>query len=572
MASLLEMGMTISWPHARVLGELGYGQTACPVTAFGPRHHVDLALSRRRSFPLGLERRARVYQTERWDEVRRDTHPGGDQQPEQQPAILRNTPNRPHLPFSGFAPISQSSPMASCSARLFLVCLLSLGVLVHVGCGPKDKAPVIVASELPVRILVLDDPELAESIESTWSAQGEGEINVTQKAADAVLESPRKVLDADLVVYPVELLVALAERDLLAPLAADTRRDPMLAFNDYFPSIRLTTTSWDRQSMAASFGEAELMVMYRQDMLDHLGAAPPQTWADYDRLAKQLADADAMGPFATEDWLGAVEPHSLRAALLLARAGSYSGDETAVSTAWEYRSMEPKLTTPPFLRALTRMKRNGVNRSLETPGDCYRALLEGSCGMAICWPARHAIEDLELPDPLPPLRCAALPGAGEVVRNGVWMPVGAPHRNPLVGISGRLISVTREAQRRDTAAARLVWLAGKELGERIALASHATMPCRTSTRQLSRWTGDSLDDEGLSSYTDVLQQAAERATAQVLIRIPGRQRYLQSLEDALDSSAEPTEALQQAADQWEQITNELGRRKQKEALGNSLAL
>ena len=241
------------------------------------------------------------------------------------------------------------------------------------------------------------------------------------------------------------------------------------------------------------------MLLYRQDVLDRLGAEPPTTWTEYASLAEQMKSANAVGDFAPapDQWLGAVEPADWGAAMLVARAACYSGSDTEVSAVWQYRTMQPKLDTPPFVKALTNMRADAVNRTLATPHECYRALLTGRAGMAIAWPTREVKRD-EAPDVLPPVRCLPLPGAAETFVENQWVPTTEPRRVAVDAVEGRMISVCREAQRRDAAAACVVWLSGKEWSESVALRSKQTMPCRKSVRAMGPWTGNTLDEEGLA--------------------------------------------------------------------------
>ncbi|MCA9174485.1 MAG: extracellular solute-binding protein [Planctomycetales bacterium] len=467
----------------------------------------------------------------------------------------------------------------------FGLLLAGLGLLSGCGGAKQPEKPRVVVQDIPVQILVLDDPPLADSIRQTWAERGEGKIEVLDRSSQAVIDSPRRVLDADVVVYPAPLLGTLVERKLIVPLDPHYRRDKNLAVQDLFPAVRLRVAVWDRELMGSSLGNPNFLLLYRPDVFAQFGLEAPQTWDQYAAVAEKLADRNALGDLApsTEDeWLGACEPGGLWSAeLLLARAACYTQKNNDVSIWWEYRTMEPRLGREPFVRALREMASDKVNRSLSSPAECYAALLTGRCAMAIAWPNGWGVKDLTLPDPKWPVRLAALPGAGEVFGDEGWAPIGEPQRVPLIGCEGRLMSVTREAQRRDMAAQRVVWLSGKEWGERVGLNSQATMPARVSSRLLSRWTGETLGEDGLRDLSDILSAEMDPQDNLVTIRIPGRQRYLGALRQALESltgkDGAPSDeairaAVMEATRQWESITDEIGRAAQRSALGKSQAL
>lgn len=432
-----------------------------------------------------------------------------------------------------------------------------------------------------MQILVLDDPSLAASIARTWKERGEGKIEVLQRASGEIISSPRRVLDADLVVYPPALMGELREREMIVPLESDVRRDPTLAHNDFQQSVRHALMSWDRQVLASSFGVPRLMLLYRNDLLEQLQIEPPSTWEAYYAAASKVQDAKVFGDSISEpdQWLGVCEPGDLwTGTMVLAQAVTYMGDSANASMLWELRSMKPRLSTPPFERTLTLMAGAEVDRSLKTPQQCFHALLQGKCAMAVCWPSGgDAVKQLELPETPLPIRVAKLPGAQATFDGRQWQEraTGKPHRVTLLGVDGRLISVTREARRRDSAAQRLVWLSGKEWGEQVGVASDATLPVRTSSRGLSQWMGNTLSEEGLASLADVLFDDEEPEETMTTIRIPGSRQYFGALAAAVKSvqgGQTAEEALTAATNKWEEITDELGREAQRTALAKSLGL
>ena len=84
-----------------------------------------------------------------------------------------------------------------------------------------------------------------------------------------------------------------------------------------------------------------------------------------------------------------------------------------------------------------------------------------------------------------------------------------------------------------------------------------------------------MDDTALREFSEALEELAKPAASLIVIRIPGRRRYLKALGDAVEQSLQgvaPKEALKNAAQQWNALTDELGRDQQRRALSRSLDL
>jgi multiple sugar transport system substrate-binding protein len=90
----------------------------------------------------------------------------------------------------------------------------------------------------------------------------------------------------------------------------------------------------------------------------------------------------------------------------------------------------------------------------------------------------------------------------------------------------------------------------------------------------SAWTGKELDASTVKQYGETLRAALARRETLLMPRIPGETGYLAALDDAvaaaLGGKKSPQKALDEAAAQWQQITDRLGRDSQLEAYRRSL--
>jgi multiple sugar transport system substrate-binding protein len=226
-----------------------------------------------------------------------------------------------------------------------------------------------------------------------------------------------------------------------------------------------------------------------------------------------------------------------------------------------------------------------------SPADTIKQLHAGQCAMAIGWLSDGndgTVESLpeRTPGNPPAIGVAPLPGSQDVYnfRSQGWEQRSAEEgfQIPLVGISGRIGSLTKECRQPAEAVRLLLWLSGPEMSAQIAAASSATAPFRQShIAQIDKWVGPLLTRGWLSQdtakqYADALQQALDEPNCLTGIRIPGRQQYLQTLADnvhkAIAGQISPEAALAAVAQQWQGITESLGVEKQRLAYARSVGL
>ena len=436
-----------------------------------------------------------------------------------------------------------------------------------------------------VRILVVDDPLLAGAIRSQWEPHVEGRVHVTETTAANIsaMEEQDNTLSTDVVVYPSYLLGELAERELIVTIPQHMLDNKQLSIRDVLPVVRLRETKWGTQPLAIGFGSPQLTLFYREDLFQALQCKPPATWKEYQDLARRLAQPESEDLRLPTPWHGCAEPlgPGWAAQVLLARAAAYAKHRSNYSTIFDYRSMEPLIAGPPFVRALDELVTSAGNGPPEsttfTPADTRRLFYEGHCAMALSWP----VGSDTLPETVDvQASFAELPGADQVYhfQDDTWQSRGEDDRRiPLLATAGRLGSVTRESRRGRAALHVLCWLTGKELGSSISSSSPATTLFRAS--QLSkpdRWLPSGSGARGARQYADVVAAVQMRNTFLFTLRIPGARQYMDVLDQAVQAAVQgeqPSEvALKSAANQWVEITRALGLENQRRAYRRSLGL
>lgn len=474
----------------------------------------------------------------------------------------------------------------------FLLCAV-IPFALATGCqqsAPSTEDAVVNSTDAsPVRFLVIEDAVLAEEIQRQWELRTDQKIVVRERRWEELAAAKR--LAADVVIYPAGYLGELAERRLLAPIPTDVIAGPAVRRDDLLPLQRQLETVWGKKTMALPFGSPMLVLYYREDVLKALGVSVPQTWEEYQRVVAALHARPELARIAqsTDDteqqsqWVPTLEPlkSTWSAQLLLARAVGYARHPEQIATLFEAGSMKPRIDSEPFVRAL-----NELAQCQEGVPDAWRALdptevrelfHRGQCALALTWPsARSETSDRTRGG----FRIAPLPGSLDVFDpiSREWsVRKSGREMALLLGISGRLGSVTWEAGSPQTAARLLALMTGPEIATEVSARDQDTTLFRES--QLSRveqWVERAAPRRAAQDYGDVVRAAQASRDVVFSPRIPGRATYLTALAEAvrrrLVEDVDAAESLAEAARQWERITDSLGRDQQRLAYRRSLGM
>lgn len=477
--------------------------------------------------------------------------------------------------------------------RLFVVGLAAVAL----GC-PASEPEMAEETEAPraavaLKLLVVDDPGMSDAIErlgAEWKAQTGGSIAVSQVTSTELAAADSLPGSVDAVIYPSAELGSLVEREWVASLPPDYSANRELAWSDTFELLQLAATTWGRVPHAVPFGSPVLVCYYRSDLLEAIHKEPPQTWEEYHELAEMLSRRENLGdaaPAADAEWHATAEPlaEGWAAAAFLARAAAYAKHRDNYSTLFDIETMEPLVAGPAFVRALEQLVADakfGPPNQLElNPDAVRREFLAGRVGLAITWPG-HASAGAEKPtDAPPPTGFAELPGAREMynVTLGTWDKRHADEspRVPLVGLAGRLGSVTRSTSHPGKAFQLLAWLSGRQWGPTVSAASPATTLYRRSQIKSPRpWLDPRTDAAAAQQYATTVYDALSHQAYLLAPRIPGHTDYMHALDAAVRAAASgdksPADALTAAAAQWRKITDEHGTDAQRKAYRLSLGL
>ncbi len=470
----------------------------------------------------------------------------------------------------------------------WLCVLLCVSLVLLAGCGRDDEksVPTLPAAQPPpsvaLRVLAVNDPPLAGAIErlrGEWSARSGGQLESISKPWSEVESAD--ALDADVVIFPTRYLGTLCERGWLRPVRESVLRGKTYDAADVLPLVRRRLVRYGGQEMALPLGVEVPLVGYRQDWLAERQDETPRSWDEFQKLLQQPDVVPLWWPrrAGTAHW---------EATMLLARAAGYAVHPNREGVLFDVHTMKPRIAEPPFVRALEewcgekdRHGMAGVERSDPPAGQPAG----GSPS------ARPQPPGAESPVAAVEIVWAGLPGSAELYNHlaGDWETAEHGVRQvPLVGGGGSLAGVTASSRNAASAFRLAAWLTGAEIGGQIGPKAAASLPCRYSQmRAVGRWfrpplplgedrvaAGDSpWRGEGALSNDKAVADAVERAlsgeTCLVVPPLPGVDRYLAALDEgvarALRGEQSAADALAEVAQEWDKLTDELGRDRQRQA-------
>jgi ABC-type glycerol-3-phosphate transport system substrate-binding protein len=473
-----------------------------------------------------------------------------------------------------------------------------------------------------LRLAVVDDPALAKAVarmQGEWNAQTGSTFQVTELTEKDLERADG--LPADAAICPSCLVGVLAERNWLAAAPENVLHSAQ--WGEIFDLEKLREAAWGGSTVAVPFGSPLFCCYYRADLLEKLGRHPPHTWTEYQDLAKLLAKsagplagegqaAKSAGPLAGEgqaaksprplagegqgvraSWCGAIEPLSPGWAglTLLARAAPYAKHRSSYSTLFDAETMAPLVAGPPFVQALEELaaaaKLGPADPLQYDPAAARAAFWRGQCGMAITWPTKGREERGEgrgpAASPAGDFRAgfAELPGAKQVFNHAGkrWDQRSDDEdaQVPLLGVAGRMGVVGAKSPARDAAFQLLLWLSDSRMRPQISAAGSATtLFSRSDLKTPMAWVEKPMSASGAAQYGEMTLTAFRHEQWLDALRIPGRAEYLAALDAAVAAvirgKKSPTDALKDAANQWEKITKRLGLDRQRAAYRHSLGL
>lgn len=354
--------------------------------------------------------------------------------------------------------------------------------------------------------------------------------------------------------------------------------------------------SWNGKLYGIPWDGDMLMLNYRKDLLSDpkyqeafktqfgYDLAAPESWKQY---------ADIAQFFTGKDWdngkpgYGLVElpmrkNHAWNG--FLSRAAGYAKLPDDPAFFFDPTTMKPRINNPGFVKALedwkTAMQWGPPDMQSYDWAANAQAFVGGRAALDIQWgdigpmsvdPNTSVVQDK--------VGFAVTPGSTSVwnTKTEKWESSAEPNKAPFAGFGGWIYVVPKLTKHPDAALDLATFLGSPE----VRLKAVTTPGCGVNPDSLAQldpsiWVAAGFSEDAAQNYTQAIKDSLSNPNVVFDLRIPGIFDYKDALEiavtKALAGEATPQAALDTAAQQWDAITDRLGREQQGRYYRESLGL
>ncbi|WP_342450128.1 extracellular solute-binding protein [Thiorhodococcus minor] len=362
---------------------------------------------------------------------------------------------------------------------------------------------------------------------------------------------------------------------------------------DIDPVYRDALMRWRGQPMALTIDGDLHLGAYRRDLFEDpdiraaFAAARgralelPKTWAEYQEIAAFFAGREIAGERRLAGTLEAYARGGQRIWYLFSHAAAYTNHPAHPGAMFfDPDSMRPAIDNPGWVRAL----REFLALRKAGPGDVEtldsatvrKRFAAGDAAMDIDWADTGVLAGAlrGVSGAVSPVAGHVgffrLPGSDEVWNPATlrWDKLPAPRSVTFLAFGGWIGVVPASSRRIDQAWDYLAWLASPEhSAEDVLDGTSGINPYRSSHLEDAEPWRRLLGERQADDYLRVLRESLGAKTVARDLRLPGYRAYIAALEDQLDrvmAGEQTAEAgLKAAAEDWEALTDRLGRETQR---------
>jgi multiple sugar transport system substrate-binding protein len=410
----------------------------------------------------------------------------------------------------------------------------------------------------------------------------------------------------DLMLFPASWLATFAQNDFLAPLDQYIQQDEDLNWEGVLETYR-GLTQQGGNTYAIPIDADNHLFYYRKDALeneeyqqqfaDEYGyemPVPPKTWSQVRDIAEFFDEWDWDGDGQEE--YGVVE--AMRSGgqaywTYFSRTTGYAAvPGKPGGLFFNPNNMEPLIDNPAHVESLKdwiEIKEYGVPGILNMDsGEIRQVFVAGEAAMVIDWGDIGVLAATgEQSKVAGKVGYSILPGAERAwdYENEEWLQVSENpdmfvgdeyNRAPYLAFGGWFGAIDANSDVIPAAYDFLSYLANPEHSYTLVTTDETGCnPFRERHfEQMSRWRGLGFEDP--EPYLEAVRNTITHPNVQPDLQIPEANRYFEAIEaqllQALAGSKSPEEALSDAADEWETITEDVGRESQLQAYRASLGL
>ena len=401
----------------------------------------------------------------------------------------------------------------------------------------------------------------------------------------------------DIILFPAAWLADFASNEFLVPLDTFIAADPEIDWLDILPVYRERISTYAGTTYAIPMDGDNHIFYYRRDAIENpeyqakfkakygYDLAPPKTWKQVRDVAEFFNGWDWDGDGEKE--YGVVEAmrkddqaywtYFSRTAALTSIPGQPQG------LFFDPETMKPLINDPGHVKALENwieILEFGVPGMINMEsGDIRGVYTVGEAAMAIDWGDIGVMADTSPESTVKgKVGYSILPGTTKTwdYVKKTWVDFPEVNHAPYLAFGGWLAAIDAKSDNVEAAYDFLSFL-GRPENSYICVTTPETgfNPCRKSHfEKLAGWYGYGFVHP--EDYLGAIEATIAHANVQPDIRIPGAARYFEALDVqlsmALAGAKTAKQALDDAAKEWEKITEDLGREKQLKNYRASLGL
>ncbi len=356
-------------------------------------------------------------------------------------------------------------------------------------------------------------------------------------------------------------------------------------WEDVLPIYRNTVLSWNNVAYGLPYDGDCINLYYRKDVFENpeyqarfkkkyrYDLAPPATWKEY---------RDIAAFFTGWDWNGDGKPDygvagnrvkgDISMLQFFAQAAAHAKHPDDPAYYFDPETLKPRINNAGFVRALEiwidTLKYGPPGMANFAGHDVRNSFVSGQTVMAIDWADMgvHAVNS-----PVSVVRdrigYSQIPGSNEVfdARAGRW----DARPNQVSSISGNwTFFVSKASKNKALAFEFAAHMTSKALTKKLtAVSGTAVNPSRRSHfDDPASWRQSGFSTESAKAYLDEITKSLSNPRVVYDITIPGAGEYYQVADEfvakAVNGEMSAQKALDQAAAEWEKLTDRLGREKQ----------
>jgi multiple sugar transport system substrate-binding protein len=423
----------------------------------------------------------------------------------------------------------------------------------------------------------------------TWEERTGGKVTVVQFPFDQLFDEYMSALTSETSVFDVILYAPAWAGDFFpypAELPAELTDEE--AFDDIHPSFRDRLMVWDGKWIAVTIDGDSYNGYYRKDLFeapDHriqfearygYELAAPDTWKEYQNIAEFFSGRK--GPDGKKVF-GAAEPFARGTQQfwnVFSRAAAYTNHpDYPGSQFFDPETMRAQIGNPGWIRAVEEYL--DILRFCPPEAKDYgiiearQQFIAGRVAMLLDWGDTGTLaEDRNRSSIASNVGYFRLPGTHQIwnYKKDVWDHVKIPYKVPFLAFGGWVGGVPNNSRNGEAAWNYLMWYSSPENSLRDVMTSGSGInPYRFSHfTNLDAWTR-ALSKRSASEYLGVLRTSLDSPHVALDLRLPGFHDYTEALEANLDKALKQEltvkQAMTQAAKEWEKITDQRGREKQR---------